>query len=149
MDPLVGNVHRKVKGSPAMTTVITDGWASAAGETLLTDTRDERGENEFPAALASSLPQLPSCYLFQWQGQEPIIPLYFPPLKICTTHKSHDHRQDMALKESEPCPVWPENELQRCPVLNSWQQHFILFQITTSFRSILFPHRHTERRTRH
>lgn len=50
------NMTRKVKGSPVMTTVITDGWASAAGETLLTDAHDKRGENEFTAALLSSLP---------------------------------------------------------------------------------------------
>lgn len=40
------------------------------------------GKNEFPAALPSSLPLLPSCYLFQWQGQEPIMPLHFLSLQI-------------------------------------------------------------------
>ncbi len=53
---------QKLKGSPVMTRVITDGWASAARDTLLAGTRDE-GEKWIPCC-AGVITALASILLF-------------------------------------------------------------------------------------
>lgn len=56
-------VHRKWKGSPVMTRAITDGWASAAGDTLLASTRDG-GRGELIPCCAGVITALASILLF-------------------------------------------------------------------------------------
>lgn len=103
---------RKLKGNPVTTRAITDGWASAARDTLLAGTRD-KGEKWIPccagviAALASILLFIPVA----GPGANHATPFPFssnhPSLLPTNQHMTAGRKW---CKKQKPCPVWPASE---------------------------------------
>ena len=99
----------------------------------------DKGGGGMNSLLRHHCPQLPSCHLFQWQGQEPIMPLHLPSLQITRLYGppiSTRLAEGKSKKKSDGT-VWPVSEPQWCPDLFSWQQHISRFSTETPFQFLL------------